>query len=71
MICSLCSNIALRMVGKNGFCKLHRPEADLAARRENKNAQSRRGVLDALHWDTGRYTQVFVNGYPSDHPDPK
>jgi len=49
------------MVGKYGFCKLHRDQADLAAKKESKDAQSRRGVNDALHWPSGRFHNEIVD----------
>lgn len=57
MKCSLCSNVALRMVGTAGFCKSHRPEADAAAVRDQKKSQSHRGMMDILRWDTGRFIE--------------
>lgn len=55
MKCSLCPNTALRAVGKVGFCKVHRSEADAAAVKDQRHSQSRRGMMDILRWDTGRF----------------
>lgn len=44
LICSLCTNIAHRYVGKRGFCESHTSEAFDAAKREVR-------AMDAKNYD--------------------
>jgi hypothetical protein len=37
MKCALCDRVALRVVGKNGFCKVHHVEAFKSAATENRS----------------------------------
>jgi hypothetical protein len=61
MTCHLCENVALRIVGKKGFCKQHRAEADAAVIEESRRSQSRRAVNDALRWGGPTITEKEFN----------
>ena len=52
--CTICGKTALRLVGKNGYCKDHEKEAFAAGAKEGRKAESRRGMNDALYSGHGK-----------------